>query len=96
MSQEYKFHMYESPEQYGILRLIDENKRLCDAIGRLIDNQNRLAELIKGLQESIKDIRHSVYELAPELEIIDTLADDPEERERMIEIYMNHNDDYAI
>ena len=82
--------------------LIDENfQTMSDNEVKIVGLIERLFEIVQSLSKRLDDeiernkmLSKTVYEMAPELEIIETMAADDEERQEMIDIYMNHRDDY--
>ena len=50
---------------------------------------------MEAQEERISALTEVVYELAPEYEIIETMADSEEERRDLLARYMNHNDSYC-
>ena len=52
----------------------------------------RILDLFAGQSDRLDAINTTLYQIAPEIEIIETMADSPEERQAMIDQYMNHND----
>ena len=64
-------------------------------IGKLtgIDEElNRLRDIIENQNERIETLSHILHEIAPEYEVIETMAETDDERTEMVERYMNHND----
>ena len=55
---------------------------------------HRQTEAIKELHEHISALYGLVYRIAPELEIIDSMTEDTEERDRLTDLYLNHREDY--
>jgi hypothetical protein len=51
--------------------------------------------IISDLMERVKALQDSLYDIAPELEIIDTMADSEEERKELISRYINRNEEYC-
>lgn len=82
--------------------LIDENFQTMS------ENETKMLELIKKLFEIVqmldkrlddeiernKMLSETVYQMAPDIEVIETMAADDDERQELIDIYMNHRDDY--
>lgn len=52
----------------------------------------RICDLFEHQEERIKMLYELLYKIAPELEIIETLADTEEQEREYIEKYMNHGD----
>jgi hypothetical protein len=59
------------------------------------DGLNALIETVKAQQERITELERVVYDLAPEFEIIETMADSEEERRELLDSYLNLNNNYA-
>ena len=67
-------------------------------INRILDSVTSQDKVIEGLidiihqhQERIKDLSDKLYSIAPELETIETIAEDEEQKQEMINRYMCHN-----
>lgn len=75
------------------MRLIpqDETDGIFVSILAIVE---RMAQIITAQDERISALTDTVYAIAPELEIIETMAEDDAERTELIERYMNHNHDY--
>ena len=93
---DYIFKMYQSPEEYGVIKLSNKVKELSKAVSELVEVQKSLINIIKNQQACISDVRRELYEIAPEKEIIDTTADEdvPDERQMMTDLYLNRNENY--
>ena len=93
---DYIFKMYQSPEEYGVIKLSNKVKDLSKAISELIEVQRQIIDIIRNQQRRISDIKNELYEIAPEKEVIDTMADEdePDERQMMIDLYLNRNENY--
>lgn len=61
-------------------------------MGRALDNLDFCVEEIKHLHEHINELYKIIYELAPDYEIIETMAESDAERRAMCDAYMNHGD----
>ena len=72
-------------------KVINENTGTLDVI---VDQLNRMADLLKDQSEHITALYEIIYKLAPEYEIIETMADSEEEEQKLLARYMNHNDAY--
>lgn len=59
------------------------------------DGLNALIETVKAQQERIAELERVVYDLAPEFEIIETMADSEKERRELLDSYLNLNKNYA-
>ena len=64
------------------------------ALKRTLAVVEQMARHMDRQDERISALTDVVYELAPEYEIIDAMAESPEERQEMLGRYMNHNFDY--
>jgi len=62
---------------------------LTDNMNRLIEMQHEMLDIVKRQCEHIDNLYTMVDRLAPELDIIDTVAEDETEREMLTEIYLN-------
>lgn len=65
---------------FSLLEIIEQQGQILDGLSRIIGQQ----------EERISDLSRIVYELAPEYEVIETMAETEEERAAMVEAYMNH------
>lgn len=63
---------------------------LLDRVSELEKMMLRMMNAHEATEARLTAIIDTVYEIAPEKEIIDTLADSEEERQQMTEAYMNH------
>lgn len=57
---------------------------------------HKILDILVSQRESISDIRREIYELAPEKEIIDAVAEDETERQQLLAKYLNRNEHYYI
>ena len=87
----------------GIEKLIiSENfKTIDENVEALNHNVNALANAVSKLIQLLKDEieRHKwtvklLYEICPDLEVIETMAENDDDRERMIKLHMNVDEDY--
>lgn len=56
----------------------------------LEDTIEAMKEIIKMLLQHIDGLNDTLFDIAPDVEIIDAIADSEEERQEMLEQYMNH------
>ena len=73
----------------GVVELMQTN---ADNVAGIMNNIDFCVEEIKHLHEHISELYKIIYELAPEYEIIETMADSDEERRAMCDAYMKHRD----
>ena len=59
-----------------------------------IETLSTILDVLKHQEERIEMLIDIIHELAPEYEIIETAAETDEERQEMVNKYMNHNMDY--
>lgn len=85
-----KFQMMSTSEQW--LEIEKQKDRAFNEHSIAI---NKLAEIILTQQERIAELERVVYDLAPEFEIIETMADSEEERRELLDSYLNLNKNYA-
>lgn len=64
---------------------IEELKGICSS----------LVEIISGQQKRINWLFDIIHDLAPEYDIIETMAANEKEKQRLIRAYMNQNNNYA-
>ena len=65
-------------------------ERLLENTEQLSKNLDRVLKIIEHQNEMISMLNDIVYKLAPDIEIIETMAENPEEEADMIAKYMNH------
>lgn len=73
-------------------------KRLNDISEAVNANTEFISELLKMVKfqrEQIERLTDTVYKIAPELDIIETMAETPEEEAELIDRYMNHNSEWS-
>ena len=56
---------------------------------------SRLLEVVEEQREWIDRLQDTVDKIAPDIEIIETMADTPEEEAELIDRYMNHNSEWS-
>ena len=61
-------------------------------MGRMLRVHDSYIEAIKHLQEHVRELYKIIHELAPDYEIIETMAETAEERAAMCNAYMNHGE----
>ncbi len=76
-------------------RIRFETMTTQEALSRTLAVVEQMAKHITRQEERISALTKVVYELAPEYEIIETMADSEEERRDLLARYMNHNDSYC-
>lgn len=64
--------------------------KILESTERLSKNLDRALKIIEHQNERISMLSDIVYKLAPDIEIIETMAENPEEEADMIAKYMNH------
>ena len=73
----------------GTVEMMQTN---ANNMSRVLDTLDFCVEEIKHLHEHINELYKIIYELAPEYELIETMAESAEERRAMCDAYMNHGD----
>lgn len=73
-----------------IMKRKTQTEKLIECTEALSKNLDRALELIEHQNERIEKLSNLLYKLAPEVDIIETLAESPEEETDMIDRYMNH------
>jgi len=74
-------------------------KRLNDILEAVNSHTEFISELLKMVKfqrEQIERLTDTVYKIAPELDVIETVAETPEEEAELIDRYMNRNPDWAL
>ena len=71
---------------------IEDTMKAIESVTSIIQ---RMIEIIQNQNDRIESLSATVYMIAPEIEVIETLADSEDEKWKMIDRYMNHNDDYV-
>ena len=56
----------------------------------------KLLGMIEVQHEKIERLTDVVYKIAPDLDLIETLAETPEEETELIDRYMNHNSEWSL
>lgn len=88
-------------EYFDIMEKRDLTKaeKLACNVGQLIQivkNQDKhidqLIQIMEMQNKRIDQLTDVVYKIAPEVEMIELLADDSDEETMMLESYMNHGD----
>lgn len=73
----------------GVVETMQSN---VNNVGRIINTLNVFLDEIKYLHEHIRELYKIIHELAPDYEIIETMAETAEERAAMCNAYMNHGE----
>ena len=73
----------------GVVETMQSN---VNNVGRIINTLNIFLDEIKYLHEHIGELYKIIYELAPDYEIIETMAETAAERKAMCDAYMNHGE----
>lgn len=74
-------------------------KRLNDILEAVNAHTEFIGELLKMVKfqrEQIERLTDTVYKIAPELDIIETMAETPGEEAELIDRYMNHNSEWSL
>lgn len=86
---------------YDLANLIEDAKRADEnltakEILKIIEQQEHLiesqTEQIKSLNEHIENLYSIIYKIAPDMEIIETMAETEDEEQAYIDKYMNHGE----
>ena len=73
----------------GVVETMQSNANNVD---RIINTLNVFLDEIKYLHEHIRELYKIIHELAPDYEIIETMAETDEERRALCDAYMNHGE----
>ena len=73
----------------GVVETMQSN---VNNVGRIINTLNFFLDEIEHLHEHIGELYKIIYELAPDYEIIETMAETAAERKAMCDAYMNHGE----
>lgn len=76
-------------EAFGEVKAFSETEA---ALYKLTGQIEKLLDIIDAQEKRIEDLQDTVYRIAPEIEIIDTLADSESERQALTDAYMNHGE----
>lgn len=71
------------------LRKFNETDKTLDAICNILDN---LCKVLDQQQQKIDDLYNIIDLIAPDMDIIETMAESDEEKQEYINKYMNHGD----
>ena len=71
------------------LRKFNETDKTPDAICNILDN---LCKVLDQQQQKIDDLYNIIDLIAPDMDIIETMAESDEEKQEYINKYMNHGD----
>ncbi len=78
--------------------LMNPTERTIDDLLQIIKMQGKhigtLIKMVKNTEDRVHDINKQIYEMFPDIEIIDTMADTEEEKAEMYKLYLNRNDDW--
>lgn len=77
------------------VRFSNDEASQSEILQRAIAILTMMQKHMEAQEERISALTEVVYELAPEYEIIETMADSEEERRDLLARYMNHNDSYC-
>ena len=86
-----------TPDTADILEKMDLWKHSLETdqtLSNVIENQKQLIEIITDQEERISYLNKIIYDLFPEIEIIETAADNDEERKLWTQRYLNLNENY--
>lgn len=61
---------------------------------QLTDNIDKLIGIIEKQTQRIEQLEDAIFTIAPELETIDLMANDEGERQRLVSIYLNRNENF--
>jgi hypothetical protein len=61
---------------------------------QLTDNIDKLIRIIEKQTQRIEQLEDAIFTIAPELETIDLMANDEDERQRLVSIYMNRDENF--
>ena len=80
---------YNLPDMMKQAAHADKSSDINNVLMTLIDNQSRLLNMIAELNDRHRSLLDTVYEICPGLMIIEEVADDQQERKRLLRKYMN-------
>lgn len=73
---------------------LSTSEKLLRYIRNVENTREKIVEIVSDQQKTIEKLMDLLYEIAPEYEIIETLADSEEERKELLSRYMNLNENY--
>lgn len=88
MSSAHDF-FYNLPDMMKQAAHADKSSDINNALMTLIDNQSRLLNMIAELNDRHRRLLDTVYEICPGLMVIEEVAEDDQERKRLLRKYMN-------
>ena len=75
------------------LRKFNETDKTLDAICNMLDNLWKMIDLQRQQQQQqIDELYNIINSMAPDMDIIETMAESDEEKQEYINKYMNHGD----
>ena len=69
-------------------------KDLIKIVKSMQNNMDMMIKMLKNNDDRISDINQTMIEMFPDMEVIQTMADDQEERKKMFHDYLGLNDMY--
>lgn len=67
---------------------------LKDLRAEIKELKQSVTEILKDNCDRLDSLYDRIYDLLPELEVIETMADNPEEEAELLNKYLNLNNDY--
>ena len=68
---------------------------LVNCIGAHTEFIRTLLDMVKEQREEIDRLKDTVDKIAPDIDLIETMAETPEEEAELIDRYMNHNSEWS-
>lgn len=65
-----------------------------EAIDRLCETVSRMCSIIEHQHARIGYLYEVIHKLYPDLDIIETMADSPQEEQRLLDLYVNRNETF--
>lgn len=78
----------------AIQQLMNDSIDTSDEIHRIIGLISDLTSIIDRQNDRISQLTDIIYDLAPEYEVIETMAADEAEKREILSRYMNRNENY--
>lgn len=72
----------------------NNEEKIIEMMQYIFESQTRILDLLKDQDERIRDVNERLYEMLPETEIIEAMAEDKGERMDLYKRYLNVNEDY--
>lgn len=76
---------------FGEVKVFSEAEKV---IFRLAEDVERLIDIIEQQEQRIGQLEDTIFTIAPELDVIEAIARNEEERQRLVSRYLNRREDF--